>query len=509
MTDDLFFSLLLYKEIVQNNYEFYDCLVAHEGAYIDINQFVDPSETLSIAFKVYAEDWNTEVTRPMYHYPQHWILCARRDKDDPNSVMISPYYGWEDGLYNWDMDPDNCIIVDNGDGTNNRSVLTDPWFGKKIAVVLRPKGKVIYNVNTEHEDIIDWSTTTSRGLDGGNRALLKLFAGFNPESGGFVYNTIVSRIYYFYIQDSNQVYTLRMQPARRIETDEYGMYDVINDKFYPNKNSVGYFTVEKNISDEIILNVENQIDTRKWQILFTSNNMPFQLNNGQLCAVPVSYSTPPLFADPNGTPATDGDFIDAWIRMGLQTDEVGLFNNTVLNRNQNSDVEYVNNGDGSVTAKVGDDESPDGDYTRYAYQLNDVALSIVLIGNFEDIEYSDNSGFIIVTRPVGSNLNGGFRWHDVKSGRKAKNFLKDGESAGAQDIFFDTATSAVWAATGSTNQTEGDTLIGVMDNLPMGLRIYGMALYRDIHTTEELLQVAEWLDSVTRRPRTREIISEP
>ena len=52
MTDDLFFSLLLYKEIVQNNYEFYDCLVAHEGAYIDINQFVDPSETLSIAFKV-------------------------------------------------------------------------------------------------------------------------------------------------------------------------------------------------------------------------------------------------------------------------------------------------------------------------------------------------------------------------------------------------------------------------------------------------------------------------
>ena len=103
---DLFFTLLLYHKLKNYEYEFYDCLVSNEGAYIDINRFVDPSETLSIAFKVYAEDWSTAITRPMYQYPQQWILCARRDRFDPNSIMISPYYGWDESLYNWDMDPD-------------------------------------------------------------------------------------------------------------------------------------------------------------------------------------------------------------------------------------------------------------------------------------------------------------------------------------------------------------------------------------------------------------------
>ena len=40
---DLFFTLLLYHKLKNYEYEFYDCLVSHEGAYIDINRFVDPS----------------------------------------------------------------------------------------------------------------------------------------------------------------------------------------------------------------------------------------------------------------------------------------------------------------------------------------------------------------------------------------------------------------------------------------------------------------------------------
>lgn len=538
MTDDLFFSLLLYKEIVQNNYEFYDCLVAHDEAYIDLNRYVEPTDTLTVTYKVMDDDFHNVNTQYYDNSQQKWLtshrptyICsARYIGNETNSVQVQFVDEYEGGTNEETGRPifaDNPIrtqIIVNGPNywftTNgsgfydyrNGDVREDEWrspFDEKTVVVLRADSMEEYVVNEEKLFSRTHQYSQRRLTEGQGRALLKLFAGFAYHNGQLQTNHSVARIYSFYIQNANNEYIMRLQPAKNLSTGELGMYDSINDKFYPNKNSVGYFTVEKNITDKIILNVENQIDTRKWQILFTSYNMPLLLSDGQLCAVPVNYSMPPLFANPNGTPATDGDFIDAWIRMGLQTDEVGLFNNTVLNRNQNSDVEYINNGDGSVTAKIGDDESPDGDYTRYAYQLNDVALSMVLIGNFEDIEYSDNSGFIIVTRPVGSNLNGGFRWHDVKSGRKAKNFLKDGESAGAQDIFFDTATSAVWAATGSTNQTEGDTLIGVMDNLPMGLRIYGMALYRDIHTTEELLQVAEWLDSVTRRPRTREVISEP
>lgn len=500
--NDLFFTLLLYRKVKTRQYRFYSCLVSHDGAYIDINRIVEPTDTITVSYKIGFNDAVNETPVSGKQSTLQYILCARTNRTDTNTILLSPYPSYNGGQ------AERHVLIDNG-GNGNRPYrldLTD-GFDNRVTVSLSPTRTECYIHNTESVE----SRSVLRSLtEGASRALLKLFAGFSWTNGSFVYNGCTSRIYSCYIQDANEQFTMRLQPAEDLSTGELGMYDSINDVFYPNKNNVGYFTVEENITDKIILDVESHVDTRKWQILFTSNNMPFQLSNGQLCAVPVDYGTPPLFANPNGTPATDGDFIDAWIRMGLSSDEVGLFNNTVLNRNQNSDVEYVNNGDGSITAKVGDDESPDGDYTRYAYQLNDIALSMVLIGNFEDIEYSDNSGFIIVTRPVGSNLNGGFRWRDVKSGRKAKNFLKDGESAGAQDIFFDTETSAVWAATGSTRQTEGDTLIGVMDNRPMGLRIYGMALYRGIHTTAELLQVAEWLDGVTKRPvQTREITSEP
>ncbi len=509
--NDLFFTLLLYKAAKQRRYRFYDCLVAHEGAYIDLNRFVEPTDTLSVTYKIAYDDALEDAGwADVRGHTQQFIVCCRTSISDTNGITLCAYPYYPTGNPTTaNVQRGEYTFIDNGDASQSVARRLYPkGFDKKIVVEFTPQQTRVYCVKTEI--LTTYNLSSARSLtQGQGRALLKLFAGFEYAQGMFAANGCDSRIYSFSIKNANDVYTVRLQPAEDLNTGELGMYDSVNDKFYPNKNSVGYFTVENNITDKIILDVESQIDTRKWQILFTSNNMPFQLSNGQLCAVPVDYSTPPLFANPNGTPATDGDFIDAWIRMGLPSDEVGLFNNTVLNRNQNSDVTYINNGDGSVTIKVGDDESPDGDYTRYAYQLNDIALSMVLIGNFEDIEYSDNSGFIIVTRPVGTNLNGGFRWRDIKSGRKAKNFLKDGESAGAQDIFFDTETSAVWAATGSTNQTGGDTLIGVMDNRPMGLRIYGMALYRGIHTTAELLQVAEWLDSLTKRPvQTREITSE-
>lgn len=536
--NDLFFTLLLYNKAKERRYKFYNCLVAHDEAYIDLNRYVEPTDTLTVTYKVMDNDFHNVNTSYYDSASQTWssalrptyICSARYIGNETNSIQVQfvdEYEGGVDAATGRPPFADNPIraqIIINGatyqftsnsigfynyrNGNVSENEYRSP-FDRKIVTTLKTASIDRYFVNEEQLFTSTHTASPRRLTEGQGRALLKLFAGFAFHNGQLQTNRSVARIYSFYVQNANDEYTMRLQPAEDLDTGELGMYDSINDVFYPNKNSAGYFTVEENITDKIVLDVESQIDTRKWQILFTSNNMPFQLSNGQLCAVPVSYSTPPLFANPNGTPATDGDFIDAWIRMGLSSDEVGLFNNTVLNRNQNSDVKYVNNGDGSVTAKVGEDESPDGDYTRYAYQLNDIALSMVLIGNFEDIEYSDNSGFIIVTRPVGSNLNGGFRWRDIKSGRKAKNFLKDGESAGAQDIFFDTETSAVWAATGSTHQTEGDTLIGVMDNRPMGLRIYGMALYRGIHTTAELLQVAEWLDSLTKRPvQTREITSE-
>ena len=488
---DLFFTLLLYHKLKNYEYEFYDCLVSHEGAYIDINRFVDPSETLSIAFKVYAEDWSTAITRPMYQYPQHWILCARRDKDDPNSVMISPYYGWDES-YNWDMDPDNCIIIDNGDGTNNRSVFTDAWFGKKIAVVLRPKGKVVYDVNTEYEFYADWNITTPRSLDGGSRALLKLFAGFNPDNGGFIYNTIVSRIYYFYIQNSNQEYILRMQPARRIETDEYGMYDVINDKFYPNKNSIGYFTVEENISDKIILDVESQVDTKRYCVYCNVNTMPYQLSDSKLMLV-KKHDLPPI---------TEG-FIDLWDGMGKQSDEIGIFNNVTLQRNDTGDVTYTDNGDGSVTVNAPKISGHGYDYTRWAYQLPDIAVgSMVIVGKC-------SGGFVIMNYPGDTvNSSGSFRWFD--EGRSQNNITEDYVDADYSSIF--TANNPhTYTASGDNVIAEGGTILGIQYARECNITIYGMALYTTILTKEQLLEVAHWLDQYVKRPQatTRSIEENP
>lgn len=491
---DLFFTLLLYHKLKNYEYEFYDCLVSHEGAYIDINRFVDPSETLSIAFKVYPEDWDNAITRPMWVFPQQWILCARRDRDDPNSVMISPYYGWDDS-YGFDMDPDNCILIDNGDGTNNRSGLEDPWFGKKIAVVLRPKGKVYYDVNTEYEFVADYLITTPRSLDEGSRALLKLFAGFDANNGGFVYNTIVSRIYYFYIQNSNQEYTLRMQPARRIETDEYGMYDVINDKFYPNKNSIGYFTVEENISDKIILDVESQIDTKRYCVYCNTNTMPYQLSDNKLVLV-KKHDLPPI---------TEG-FIDLWDGMGKQSDEVGIFNNITLERNNTGDVTYTDNGDGSVTISA---TSKSADYSHWAYKLTGVAVgSIVLVGTCG----GTSTALFIVMNYTGStpSNNGTFRWY-VYDGRKQQYITEDYEDAAINSIY--TASNPhTYTAAGLSNITEnGNTLIGATYNGSTTLTIYGMALYNKVLTKEQLLEVARWADRYIKRPQatTRSIEENP
>ena len=496
---DLFFSLLLYHKLKNYEYEFYDCLVSHEGAYIDINRFVDPSETLSIAFKVYPEDWDTAITRPMYKVPQQWILCARRDRLDPNSVMISQWCGWDASLYSWDMDPDDCIIIDNGgsEDFHNRTHsahydLEDAWFGKKIVVVLKPKGKTVYDVNTEHEWDIDLYYTTPRSLDDGSRALLKLFAGFEPSHGGFVYNTVTSRIYYFYIQNSNQEYTLRMQPARRVETDEYGMYDVINDKFYPNKNSIGYFTVEENISDKIILDVESQVDTKRYCVYCNNNTMPYQLNDNRLVLV-KKHDLPPI---------TEG-FIDLWDGMGKQSDEVGIFNNVTLQRNDTGDVTYTDNGDGSVTVNAPVIPGHGYDYTRWAYQLPNIAVgSMVIVGKCSD-------GFVIMNYPGDTiSTHGSFRWFD--EGRSQNNITEDYVDTDYSSIF--TANNPhTYTASGDGVIAEGGTLFGVQYARECNITIYGMALYTTILTKEQLLEVAHWLDRYVKRPQstTRSIEENP
>lgn len=282
--NDLFFTLLLYKAAKQRRYRFYDCLVAHEGAYIDLNRFVEPTDTLSVTYKIAYDDaledagWTGVRGRT-----QQFIVCCRTSISDTNGITLCayPYYPTGDPT-TADVQRGEYTFIDNGDA--NKSVarqLYPKGFDKKIVVEFTPQQTRVYCVNTE--TLTTYNMPSVRSLtQGQGRALLKLFAGFEYSQGMFAANGCDSRIYSFSIKNANDVYTIRLQPAEDSNTGEFGMYDAINDKFYPNKNSVGYFTVEENITDKIILDVESQIDTSQYEVLCTSNVMPYITSDNKL-----------------------------------------------------------------------------------------------------------------------------------------------------------------------------------------------------------------------------------
>lgn len=479
--NDLFFTLLLYRKAKTHQYRFYNCLVSHDGAYIDVNRFIEPTDTVTVAFKIYGDDIENRINRPNYNNPQQWIICARRDSSDPNTMMISPIWHWNSS-YGWEMDVNDVIIIDNGNGTLNRSTLAAPYFDKKLIVTLYPDGsQKIVTVNKEKEENSPSPSSVARALDNNGRALLKLFAGFEPEHGGLCYNTAVTRIYSFYIQNANLQYTLRLQPAERRDTGEFGMYDAINDTFYPNKNSIGYFTAESNITDSIILDVESQIDTKRLAVYCTSNNMPYQFSDGKLLLV-SKHNLPPI---------TEG-FIDLWDGMGKQSDEEGIFNHVVLQRNDTGDVTYIDNEDGSVSVSVPNITGHGTDFTRWAYKLANVAVgSIVIVGKC-------NGGFVIMNYSGDTpSSNGSLRWYT--DGRIQNNITEDYEDATYSSIF--TAENPhTYTASGNAVIDSGGTLIGAVYDGICNIKIYGMALYTTILTKEQLLEVAHWLDRYVKRP---------
>ena len=470
---DLFFSLLLYHKLKNYEYEFYDCLVAHDGAYIDVNRNVAPTDTLTVTYKIMFDDAVNETPIPGKQSTQQFILCARTNYTDTNTILLSPYPCYHNPA-------ERHVLIDNG-GNGNKSYrldLTD-GFDNRVTVSLSPTRTECYIHNTE--SVVSRSALRSL-TQGASRALLKLFAGFMWTNGTFVYNGCTSRIYSFYIQDANEQYTLRMQPARRIETDEYGMYDVINDKFYSNKNSIGYFTVEENISDKIILDVESQIDTKRYCVYCNTNTMPYQLSDNKLMLV-KKHDLPPI---------TEG-FIDLWDGMGKQSDEVGIFNNVTLQRNDTGDVTYTDNGDGSITVNAPKIPGHGYDYTRWAYQLPNVAVgSMVIVGKC-------SGGFVIMNYPGDAvNTNGSFRWLD--EGRSQNNITEDYVDADYSSIY--TAENPhTYTASGNSAIAEGGTLLGVQYIRECNITIYGMALYTTILTKAQLLEVAHWLDRYVKRPQ--------
>ena len=148
MTDDLFFSLLLHKEIVQNNYEFYDCLVAHDGAYIDVNRFVEPTDTLTVTYKIFLQDAIEDAWRSHAggQPTQQFILCARLthvdenqvEQNDPNTILITPYPYWGEDSINYTGTP-HCILG-NGTSLSGQNCYYDfgeNAFDKKVTVTIK------------------------------------------------------------------------------------------------------------------------------------------------------------------------------------------------------------------------------------------------------------------------------------------------------------------------------------------------------------------------------------
>lgn len=470
--NDLFFTLLLYRKVKTHQYRFYDCLVSHDGAYIDVNRFIEPTDTVTVSYKIGFNDAVNETPVQGKESTQQFILCARTNHADTNTILLSPYPYFRGQA-------ERHVLIDNGGDGNSpyRLDLTD-GFDTRVTVSLSPTRTECYIHNTE--SVV--SRSVSRSLaQGASRALLKLFAGFIWQDGTFVYNGCTSRIYSCYIQDANEQYTMRLQPAEDLNTGELGMYDSINDKFYSNKNSIGYFTVEEDITDKIILDVESQIDTKRYNILCTSYNLPYQLNDNKLVLV-KKHDLPPI---------TEG-FIDLWDGMGKQSDEVGIFNNVTLQRNDTGDVTYTDNADGSVSVSVPNITGHETDFTRWAYKLANVAVgSIVIVGKC-------STGFVIMNYlGVTPSFNGSFRW--FRDGRIQNNITEDYEDATYSSIF--TAKNPHTYTASGSQVINGGTVIGAIYNSPSKITIYGMALYTTILTKEQLLEVAHWLDRYVKRPQ--------
>ena len=499
--NDLFFTLLLYNKAKERRYKFYDCLVAHDMAYIDTNRFAEPTDTLTITYKISSADALEDKNRRYIsggQPTQQFILCARMGyvdennitHQDTNLILLSPYPKWVPNPATWDGTY-HCVLGNGAsDELDNAHYVDigDDGFDKKVTVGFHPDRVDYYVHNTEQA-----AELMRRGrklTEGFRRAYIKLFAGFYWSTAKLVMNGCDSSIYSFYIQDANEQYTMRLQPAEDLSTGEFGMYDSINDKFYPNKNSVGYFTVEEEITDKIILDVESQIDTKRYNILCTSYNLPYQLSNSKLMLV-KKHDLPPI---------TEG-FIDLWDGMGKQSDEVGIFNNVTLQRNDTGDVTYTDNGDGSVTVNAPKISGHVYDYTRWAYQLPNVAVgSMVIVGKC-------NGGFVIMNYE-GSTVNtyGSFRWLD--EGRSQNNITEDYVDADYSSIY--TAENPhTYTASGNNAIAEGGTLLGVQYIRECNITIYGMALYTTILTKAQLLEVAHWLDNYVKRPQaTTHLIEE-
>ena len=493
MTNDLFFTLLLYRKAKTRQYRFYSRLVAHDMAYIDINRFVEPTDTLTITYKISSADALEDKNRPYVvggQPTQQFILCARMGyvdennitHQDTNLILLSPYPTWGSKLATWDGTY-HCVLGNGASdelGNAHYVDIGDNGFDKKVTVGFHPDKIDYYVHNTEQA--IELTNRGRKLTEGFNRAYIKLFAGFYWSTAKLVMNGCDSSIYSFYIQDANEQYTMRLQPAEDLSTGELGMYDSINDKFYPNKNSVGYFTVEEDITDKIVLDVESQIDTKRYNILCTSYNLPYQLNNDKLVLV-KKHDLPPI---------TEG-FIDLWNGMGKQSDEVGIFNNVTLQRNDTGDVTYTDNGDGSITVNAPKIPGHGYDYTRWAYLLPNIAVgSMVIVGKC-------NGGFVIMNYEGDTvNVWGSFRWFD--EGRTQNNITEDYADADYSSIY--TAENPhTYTASGNSAIAEGGTLFGVQYIRECNITIYGMALYSTILTKAQLLEVAHWLDRYVKRPQ--------
>lgn len=514
MTNDLFFTLLLYHKAKTRQYRFYDCLVAHDEAYIDLNRYAEPTDTLTVTYKVMDNDFHN-VNVPYYDSAsQTWLsalrptyICsARYIGNETNGVQVQFVDEYEGGVNAETGRPpfaDNPIraqIIVNGKtyqftsnsigfyNYRNGNAREDEYrspFDKKIVATLKTTSIDRYFVNEEQLFINTHTASPRRLAEGQGRALLKLFAGFAFHNGQLQTNRSVARIYSFYIQNANDEYTMRLQPAEDLGTGELGMYDSINDVFYPNKNSAGYFTVEENITDKIILDVESQIDTKRLSVYCTSYNMPYQLSDGRLMLV-KKHNLPPVI---------DG-FIDLWDGMGKQSDEEGIFNHVTLERNQTGGVTYTDNGDGSITISA---TSASADYSHWAYKLTGVAVgSIVLVGTCG----GSSTALFIVMNYTGStpSSNGLFRWY-VYDGRKQQYITEDYEDAAINSIFTASNPHTYTAAGLSDITANGNTLIGATYNGSTTLTIYGMVLYDKVLTKEQLLEVAQWADQYIKRPQ--------
>lgn len=217
-----------------DGYQELEYIVANGNQYIDTNYNFKENETFE--GKIYTTVQNTEMA-----------VVALNDSYGILEVGFSKY---NNVFFNWSSN-DNSVSINPTESIYNNTFIFSTSVNSS-----EPYRKIYLNLD---DSVYNKTGGTSSGVNGNHK--IRLFA----ISNGYLFN---GRIYYIKIYDNNELVRDYI-PCYRISDNKKGLYDLINNVFYPNASSSSIdFSAGSNVyvSDSTIVSTtENHTLTAVWE----------------------------------------------------------------------------------------------------------------------------------------------------------------------------------------------------------------------------------------------------